>query len=870
VAINYNDWIDCGYIFRYHDGAYSSNLKDESVFDYFDDDAVVNDCIYFNGGNSPARRGKFKDLKVYVSTPFSASGVVFKWEYYNGSAWVDLSNVVDGTNGWTNTGEQTIKFDVPEDWTWVDVNGQKRTGWVRCRISSISGVSEGGANSNQKVQCGNNTIVITGYSESTPCRLVDIYEEDVSNGWGVLKTTDTDNKWGFLSLASITIGDGSMASYFAMRDKESLMFVHADFKSQANSFVTFGRLTANGTGYDGIMISFRYAVFDDGHFYMHGSMKIYGSLIMPNPNGHISPQFYRDVEMYDSVFDVGFGLGWSSTEYDLKIRNCIFKSGISLRAPHVLDIDGAKMPDGTLNLWMDGQIASGITANEIRFSSVWRPENESPNNVYAINGVANSWNVSHILESGSTNKQSILNRQYYYDLLVQDVNGDPIESASVVCKDKNGDEVFSVNTDENGEIERQTITYKIYEKHDIDGVQQDQTEEIYSPHKITITKDGYITKEFVLTFDQGRDEVETLELYVPPEAPAGINVDVEVQSDIELALSSESPPTQNWYNPNWKYRKKITIGSEVGAGEGYQKLIKVGENEGASGCDFHLDNKSDKFPSYDNSGDLRFTKDDGRTLLDCWIEKVEGDSPNRIAYVYVKIEDNLDEDVDIYCYYGNAEAENISDIDSVMTAGLRYLYFGDTSLSNLLGNDVDVDINHKWNSNVVQINGNDWESRADNVSIRWIGWVKPKTLGDCVFYSTSDDGQRLWVNEESVINDWNYHGDVEKSGNYNMDKIYPIRYEFFEATGGATAKLGWQPFGDSKVYPILSDYLRCRKYLESEPDIDGVSDEEEYSAGSNNCNVGVSVDNPSVGVQVSDDPNISVQVENNNILVEKE
>jgi len=118
-----------------------------------------------------------------------------------------------------------------------------------------------------------------------------------------------------------------------------------------------------------------------------------------------------------------------------------------------------------------------------------------------------------------------------------------------------------------------------------------------------------------------------------------------------------------WLSSDWQYRKKITIQGQSGAGTNYQVLLKVGESSGASGYDFHVEGHSANFPNDQNqSGDLRFTKSDGITLLNFWVEKVEGTSPNRVAYCWVKITDNLDNNVDIYCYYGNSNADNVSSI----------------------------------------------------------------------------------------------------------------------------------------------------------------------------------------------------------------
>ncbi|MEM5784998.1 MAG: DUF2341 domain-containing protein [Candidatus Aenigmatarchaeota archaeon] len=115
----------------------------------------------------------------------------------------------------------------------------------------------------------------------------------------------------------------------------------------------------------------------------------------------------------------------------------------------------------------------------------------------------------------------------------------------------------------------------------------------------------------------------------------------------------------------WNYRKKITISGTSGAGTNYQVLLKVGESSGASGYDFHLNNHSASFPSGKNQGgDLRFTSSNGTTLLDFWVESVSGSSPNRLAYIWVEVADDLSSSKDIYCYYGNSSATNYSNGDN--------------------------------------------------------------------------------------------------------------------------------------------------------------------------------------------------------------
>lgn len=99
----------------------------------------------------------------------------------------------------------------------------------------------------------------------------------------------------------------------------------------------------------------------------------------------------------------------------------------------------------------------------------------------------------------------------------------------------------------------------------------------------------------------------------------------------------------------YSYRKKVTIAGSSGAGTGYQILLKIGESAGSSGADFHLEGHALNFPN-----DIRFTASDEITQYSYWIESIEGASPNRLVYVWVKVDESLDADADIYVYYGKS------------------------------------------------------------------------------------------------------------------------------------------------------------------------------------------------------------------------
>ena len=113
---------------------------------------------------------------------------------------------------------------------------------------------------------------------------------------------------------------------------------------------------------------------------------------------------------------------------------------------------------------------------------------------------------------------------------------------------------------------------------------------------------------------------------------------------------------------DWGYSKIITVAGAKGAGINYPILFFVGDNAGSIGADFHVEGKSKIFPSDINkSGDIRFTNSNKTTLLKIFVESVSGVTPNRIAKIWVRIEDDLENNINIYCYYGFSGANNVSD-----------------------------------------------------------------------------------------------------------------------------------------------------------------------------------------------------------------
>jgi hypothetical protein len=82
---------------------------------------------------------------------------------------------------------------------------------------------------------------------------------------------------------------------------------------------------------------------------------------------------------------------------------------------------------------------------------------------------------------------------------------------------------------------------------------------------------------------------------------------------------------------------------------------------------------------------------------------------------------------------------------------------------------------------------------VDNFMIRWTGEVEAPITATYTFYTQTDDGVRLWVNDVQIIDNWTDHGSTTDSGNIALTagQRYPIVLEFYENGGGAVCQLSW-------------------------------------------------------------------------------
>ncbi|GBD34730.1 Anti-sigma-I factor RsgI3 [bacterium HR35] len=90
--------------------------------------------------------------------------------------------------------------------------------------------------------------------------------------------------------------------------------------------------------------------------------------------------------------------------------------------------------------------------------------------------------------------------------------------------------------------------------------------------------------------------------------------------------------------------------------------------------------------------------------------------------------------------------------------------------------------------------------KADGWSLRVYGCVYIPVAGTYTFYVTSDDGVRLWVNWQILVDQWRDQGATTYSANYTFSSPgwYPLRIDHYENAGGERLLLEWSGPGISR------------------------------------------------------------------------
>jgi beta-glucosidase len=101
-----------------------------------------------------------------------------------------------------------------------------------------------------------------------------------------------------------------------------------------------------------------------------------------------------------------------------------------------------------------------------------------------------------------------------------------------------------------------------------------------------------------------------------------------------------------------------------------------------------------------------------------------------------------------------------------------------------------------------------WESQSpkegfpqEHFSVRWTGFIQVPNSGTYQLDFLSDDGVRLYLDDQLIIDNWTDHATALNSYKTTLDaaKKYKIKIEYYQGIGGAVAKFLWRTTANDMI-----------------------------------------------------------------------
>ncbi len=133
--------------------------------------------------------------------------------------------------------------------------------------------------------------------------------------------------------------------------------------------------------------------------------------------------------------------------------------------------------------------------------------------------------------------------------------------------------------------------------------------------------------------------------------------------------------------------------------------------------------------------------------------------------------------------------------DGFVMGGLNGQYFNGPEFGKLVLSRVDKRVHFHWNQSSPAKGIN-----ADDFSIKWKGIIKIDKDDKYHFYTTSDDGVRLFIDDYLIIENWSRHRSTENMAEIYLDQgVHNIRVEYNDVGRTAKMKLLWSSSSIEKI-----------------------------------------------------------------------
>ena len=120
--------------------------------------------------------------------------------------------------------------------------------------------------------------------------------------------------------------------------------------------------------------------------------------------------------------------------------------------------------------------------------------------------------------------------------------------------------------------------------------------------------------------------------------------------------------------------------------------------------------------------------------------------------------------------------------------GLAGTYYDNPDFTGATFSRIDPTVNFSWGTTSPAPG-----IGPDTYSVRWTGQIQAQYSQTYTFYTQTNDGIRLWINNQLVIQNWTDHALTENSGTITLvaGQKYDIRFDFYYNYGGAAMRLLW-------------------------------------------------------------------------------
>ncbi len=126
--------------------------------------------------------------------------------------------------------------------------------------------------------------------------------------------------------------------------------------------------------------------------------------------------------------------------------------------------------------------------------------------------------------------------------------------------------------------------------------------------------------------------------------------------------------------------------------------------------------------------------------------------------------------------------------DDGQPGGLSASYFRGENFDEQVATHTDPQVDFNWSEAAPP------NLPHDHYSVRWSGYVEAEQAGNYTLFATADDGVRVWLDDQLVINDWSNHAaeTLFVRMNFSAHSRHRLRMEYFQGTGGAVVRLAWR------------------------------------------------------------------------------